>query len=318
MALAQRALSGRSYSAASTSRRSHACRVSRSTRVAVLAKTSLNVEQLKGAKQALIEFLPSKNCQPIIVRLAWHDSGTHDKSIEAWPKRGGANGSIRFAPEITHAANTGLKSALDLLLPIHDKFPEVSWADLFQMASATAVEVAGGPKIPMRYGRRDVEAAEDCAKEGNLPAAGHPFPDGSGSPAEHIRRIFTRMGFNDQEIVALSGGHTLGRSTPERSGWGTETSKYTKDGPGRPGGQAWTPDWLVFNNRYFTEVKSQQDKELLVLPTDAAVFEDEKFRPHAERYAADQDNFFQEYALAHAKLSELGVEWVEGAPVTID
>ncbi len=28
----------------------------------------------------------------------------------------------------------------------------LSWADLIQMASAVAVEHAGGPKIPMKYG----------------------------------------------------------------------------------------------------------------------------------------------------------------------
>ena len=27
---------------------------------------------------------------------AWHDSGTFDKNIRAWPACGGANGSIRF------------------------------------------------------------------------------------------------------------------------------------------------------------------------------------------------------------------------------
>ncbi len=32
-------------------------------------------------------------------------------------------------------------------------------------------------------------------------------------------------------------------------------------------------------------------------------------RPYAEKYAADQDAFFEDYAKAHAKLSELGVEW---------
>lgn len=32
-------------------------------------------------------------------------------------------------------------------------------------------------------------------------------------------------------------------------------------------------------------------------------------RPYAEKYAADQDAFFADYAKAHAKLSELGVEW---------
>lgn len=30
-----------------------------------------------------------------------------------------------------------------------------------------------------------------------------------------------------QEIVALSGAHTLGRATPERSGWGKLETKYT-------------------------------------------------------------------------------------------
>lgn len=39
-------------------------------------------------------------------------------------------------------------------------------------------------------------------------------------------------------------------------------------------------------------------------------------RPFAEKYAADQDAFFADYAVAHAKLSELGVQW-DGEPVTI-
>ncbi len=42
-------------------------------------------------------------------------------------------------------------------------------------------------------------------------------------------------------------------------------------------------------------------------------------RPYAEKYAADQDAFFADYAKAHAKLSELGVEWdpepIEGIPL---
>jgi len=53
-----------------------------------------------------------------------------------------------------------------------------------------------------------------------LAAAGAPYHDGSGSAGDHLRRIFYRMGMNDQEIVALSGAHTLGRARPERSGWG--------------------------------------------------------------------------------------------------
>ncbi len=40
-------------------------------------------------------------------------------------------------------------------------------------------------------------------------------------------------------------------------------------------------------------------------------------RPYAEKYAADQDAFFADYAESHKKLSELGVEWEEGGPVSI-
>ena len=41
-------------------------------------------------------------------------------------------------------------------------------------------------------------------------------------------------------------------------------------------------------------------------------------RPSAEKYAADQDTFFNDYSKAHLKLSEVGSEWVEGSPVRID
>lgn len=36
------------------------------------------------------------------------------------------------------------------------------------MASDVA-QVAGGPKVPMRYGRKDARDHKDCAVEGNLP-----------------------------------------------------------------------------------------------------------------------------------------------------
>lgn len=59
-----------------------------------------------------------------------------------WPSCGGANGSIRFDPEMGHAANAGLPNAVFFLEPIKAKFPDIGYADLFQLASATAVEVS--------------------------------------------------------------------------------------------------------------------------------------------------------------------------------
>ncbi|KAH6782649.1 thylakoidal ascorbate peroxidase [Perilla frutescens var. hirtella] len=260
-------------------------------------------DQLKSAREDIKELLKTKFCHPILVRLGWHDAGTYNKNIEEWPQRGGANGSLRFEVELKHGANAGLVNALKLLQPIKDKYSNVTYADLFQLASATAVEEAGGPKIPMKYGRVDVTAPEQCPEEGRLPDAGPP------SPASHLRDVFYRMGLNDKEIVALSGAHTLGRSRPDRSGWGKPETKYTKDGPGAPGGQSWTVQWLKFDNFYFKDIKEKKDEDLLVLPTDAALFDDPSFKEYAEKYAADQDAFFKDYAEAHAKLSNLGAKF---------
>lgn len=99
------------------------------------------------------------------IRLAWHDSGTFDAAAGT----GGANGSIRFEPEINHGANAGLVNALKLLEPVKAAHPTVGWADLMQMGSACAVECCGGPKIDLRYGRVTSEGPESCPAEGNLP-----------------------------------------------------------------------------------------------------------------------------------------------------
>jgi cytochrome c peroxidase len=57
---------------------------------------------------------------PVLVRLAWHCSGTYDKETGT----GGSNGAtMRFAPESDHGANAGLKHARDFLEPVKGKPP---------------------------------------------------------------------------------------------------------------------------------------------------------------------------------------------------
>lgn len=55
---------------------------------------------------------------PVLLRLAWHASGTYDKETGT----GGSNGAtMRFAPEGDHGANAGLKTARDFLEPVKGK-----------------------------------------------------------------------------------------------------------------------------------------------------------------------------------------------------
>ncbi|KAL9188216.1 hypothetical protein ACHAXT_006594 [Thalassiosira profunda] len=293
--------------------------------------TSLSVKQsdLDGAQSMIDGILKDKNCGPVFVRLAWHDSGTFDCAIDAaWPAAGGAIGSIRFEPEINHGANAGLAGAVKLLEPVKEAFPGVSYADIFQMASARGIELAGGPKIDMQYGRVDATSPDQCSPEGNLPDA-EAGPEGKfGGPggtastedpaAEwHLRKVFYRMGLGDEEIVALSGAHTFGRAYADRSGLGAEKTKFTDGTPTAlpdgsttdaytPGGSPWVKNWLVFDNSYFTDVNDDgKDKELLDLTSDRVLWKDAGFKPYAEKFA-DQGAFFESYAKAHKALSELG------------
>jgi L-ascorbate peroxidase len=275
------------------------------------------VEALYGAREKLRAFITESNTNPIMLRTAWHDAGAFS----------GATGSIRFEAELNHGANAGLAKVIKFLEPIKAAFPIIGWADLIQLAGACAVECAGGPKINMRYGRID---ATGPSKEGALPGALPPWEE--GSPAKHLRAVFGRMGFSDREIVALSGAHTIGRAFKERSGvveqgYGKGT-KFTmpgncprfdsQEGMGMSGGMSWTPKWLTFDNSYFTlkrpvsaggAGKDMKD-ELLWLPTDAVLRTDPGFAKYFALYAANQDAFFQDYAEAHRRLSEVGSTWV--------
>ncbi|KAL6494844.1 L-ascorbate peroxidase 3 [Orobanche gracilis] len=243
-----------------------------------MAKVIVDSEYLKEiekARRELRALIANKNCAPIMLRLAWHDAGTYDMNT----KTGGPNGSIRNEEECNHGANNGLKIALEFCEQVKSKCPKITYADLFQLAGVVAVEVTGGPTIDFVPGRKDSEVSP---REGRLPDAKKGVP--------HLREVFYRMGLSDKDIVALSGGHTLGRAHPERSGF---------DGP-------WTAEPLKFDNSYFKELLKGETEGLLKLPTDVVLLDDPEFRRYVELYAEDEDAFFRDYAESHKKLSELG------------
>ncbi|ONM26391.1 ascorbate peroxidase2 [Zea mays] len=231
----------------------------------VKAYPTVNEDYLKAvdkAKRKLRGLIAEKNCAPLMLRLAWHSAGTFDVAT----KTGGPFGTMKNPAEQAHGANAGLEIAIRLLEPIKEQFPILSYADFYQLAGVVAVE--DKPEPP---------------PEGRLPDA----TQGS----DHLRQVFsTQMGLSDQDIVALSGGHTLGRCHKDRSGF---------EG-------AWTSNPLIFDNSYFKELLSGEKEGLLQLPSDKALLSDPSFRPLVDKYAADEDAFFADYAEAHLKLSELG------------
>ncbi|KAL4796736.1 putative cytochrome c peroxidase Ccp1 [Aspergillus venezuelensis] len=238
---------------------------------------------------------------PVLVRLAWHASGTYDKETGT----GGSNGAtMRFAPESDHGANAGLKYARDFLEPIKAKFPWITYSDLWTLAGACAIQELGGPAIPWRPGREDKDVA-GCTPDGRLPDA--------SKDQRHIRAVFGRMGFDDREMVALCGAHALGRAHTDRSGF---------DGP-------WDFSPTVFTNEFFkllvdekwqnrkwngpAQFTDKSTQTLMMLPTDIALVKDKEFKKHVDRYAKDSDVFFQEFSDVFVKLLELGVPFTSDA-----
>ena len=149
---------------------------------------------------------------------------------------------------------------------IKAKHSWVSYADLYTFAGVVVIEAMGGPKVRWAPGRSDateMEVQKAPVHHGRLPDA--------AQGAKHVREVFYRMGFDDAQIVALCGAHSLGRCHKDRSGF---------DGP-------WTYTPTRFTNQFFKLLKNETwterkwdgpkqyqnpDGDLMMLPSDIALF----------------------------------------------
>ena len=271
--------------------------------IALIASCQAKVtaEQYKAITSDIASLIADKNCAPILVRLAWHDSGTYD----AKSKTGGPRAAQRFDDgESTHDANNGLEIARNLLQPYVEKYCDtdiVSIADLWALAGTVAIKETGGPDVPFRFGRVDIQEATECVEEGRLPDA--------KQGVNHVRNVLNRIGFmSDKDVVALSGAHTLGSCHVDRSGF---------EGP-------WTDNPYTFDNAYFKDlldkhwkidissagntqfINDEGDTNTMMLPSDWTLVNTPETRVYVEQYAKDQKVFFKDFSIAWQKLIESG------------
>ncbi|KAF5943514.1 hypothetical protein HYC85_017591 [Camellia sinensis] len=193
-----------------------------------------------------------------VLRLVFHDAGTFETDGNA----GGMNGSI-----ILEKA----KAEVDMK-------QSVSWADMIAVAGAEAVSVCGGPRIPVQLGRLDSMVPDP---EGKLPQ--------ESLDATGLKQCFQRKGFTTQELVALSGAHTLGSK-----GFGNPT---------------------VFDNSYFKILlgkpwlSSGGMSSMIGLPSDRALVEDDECLRWISKYADNQNLFFEDFKNVYTKLVNTGARW---------
>ena len=144
------------------------------------------------------------------------------------------------------------------------------------------------------YGRQQLSGKSgrvDYTNDRCTPSNGLlPFAD---KDANHIRKTFTRLGFNDQQTVALIGAHGVGRCHKRFSGW---EGKWTR-----------TPK--TFSNQFYVVLLNETwsqgevpetgktqyfnaDKSLIMLNTDMELIRDKSYLHWVEIYAKDEPKFF--------------------------
>jgi len=191
---------------------------------------------------------------------------------------------------------------------------------LYTLAGVVAIHTLGGPSIDWSYGRIDAPDSSFVPTEGRLPSPDSGRSGADQADANHLRAIFGRMGFNDQDIVVLSGAHAVGRCNSWASGY---------DG-------TWTANPIVFDNSYFVNLielqwkkrdwngplqytssekveskdkaKNKLSRQLMMLPTDLILLQDPSFRRYVKQYAKDRERFERDFSKAFQKLVELGTK----------
>ncbi|KAL0739324.1 hypothetical protein Bca4012_015534 [Brassica carinata] len=207
-----------------------------------------------------------------VLRLVFHDAGTFELDDNTGS---GINGSIVY--ELERPENAGLKRSLKALNPSLSSL--LSWADMIAVAGSEAVSMCGGPTIPVVLGRLDSMQPdpEDKLPPESLNASG-------------LKECFQRKGFSTQELVALSGAHTIGSK-----GFG---------------------DPFTFDNAYYKILlekpwssTTSKMTSMVGLPSDHALVEDDECLRWVKEYADDQDKFFKDFTNAYIKLVNSGAKW---------
>ncbi len=101
--------------------------------------------------------------------------------------------------------------------------------------------------------------------------------------------------FNDQEIVALLGGHALGRCHSDRSGfegpWTFSPTSVVNEFYKLLLNEKWV--WKKWDGP--KQLEDKKTRSLMMLPTDYVLVTDKSFKKWVQAYANDEQLWFKEY-----------------------
>nr|XP_043610674.1 cationic peroxidase 1-like [Erigeron canadensis] len=240
-----------------------------------------------------------------LLRLHFHDCFVN-----------GCDGSVllddtaNFTGEKTANPNSNSLRGFDVIDTIKTQLERqcpgvVSCADLLAAAARDSVVALRGPSWNVVFGRRDSTTASLSTANSNLP-----------SPTESLSNListFSNLGFTTNEMVALSGAHTIGQSRctvfrnrlyNENNINSTFATSLRANCPSSGGDNNLSPldsTPTTFDNRYFNDLISQRG----LLHSDQELFNGGSTDAQVRTYASNAATFSRDFASAMVKMSNL-------------
>nr|AGT16273.1 peroxidase [Saccharum hybrid cultivar R570] len=196
----------------------------------------------------------------------------------------------------------------------------VSCSDIIVLAARDAVVFTGGPAVPVALGRRDglVSLASNVRRN---------IID-TGFSVDAMAASFTAKGLSLDDLVTLSGGHTIGSAhcntfrerfqvangsmTPIDGSMNADYANELIQACSAANGAVSAGTAVdcdsgsasVFDNRYFANLLDGRG----LLRTDAVLVQNATTRAKVAEFAQSQDGFFASWASSYARLTGLGVK----------
>ncbi|GMH12360.1 hypothetical protein Nepgr_014201 [Nepenthes gracilis] len=241
-----------------------------------------------------------------LLRLHFHDCFVN-----------GCDGSVllddtsSFTGEKNAGPNTGSLRGFDVIDQIKSEVEivcpgVVSCADILAVAARDSVVALGGPSWTVKLGRRDSTTASLSAANSDIP-----------SPTLDLTALlsaFSKKGFTRQEMVALSGAHTIGQARcivfrgriyNESNIDASMATSLRSDCPST-GGDNITSSLdvtspVTFDNAYFKDLVNNKG----LMHSDQQLFNGGSTDSQVTSYSTDAASFFTDFATAMLKMGNL-------------
>ncbi|KAI5055403.1 hypothetical protein GOP47_0028924 [Adiantum capillus-veneris] len=253
---------------------------------------------------------------PSTLRLILHDCFVEGCDGSVLLSSTSNNKAERDAPDNLNLPQNSFNAIIEAKKAVEQICPGVvSCADILAVAARDSVVFLGGPSWEVPLGRLDGRVSSAGSVAGRLPGANFDF--------KQLADNFASVGLTPQDMVILSGAHTIGFSHCDQfKNRLYSFNSSTKVDPSMDAGfvqqlqkkcpasggdhlTAFDPSSpFTFDNSYFKGL--QAGKGLLF--SDQVLFQEASTRATVESMAGSQDIFFKKFADAMIKMSAIGIK----------